>query len=166
MRDSILRFFRIRGSRWSGNEGQALVELAVSISLLFMLLLGAVEFGRFAYYAIEIANAAKAAAQYGAQNSITAADVTGMKLVAANDAPEVAKACTNFTTTINQPAACSCVVSGASSSAACDGSTVCTGYIVQKLTITTTAQCKPLVFPAGFSATLTISGHAVQEVLR
>jgi Flp pilus assembly protein TadG len=138
----------------------------VSISLLFTLLLGAVEFGRFAYLAIEIANAAKAAAQYGAQNSITAADVTGMQLEAAKDAPDVAKACTHFTTAIAQPATCSCVVSGASSSAACDGSTACSGYIVQKLTITTSAQCKPIAFPKGFGGTLTISGHAVQEVLR
>lgn len=152
--------------RRGGDSGQALVELALSVSLFFMLLLGAVEFGRFAYLAIEIANAAKASAQYGAQNSITAADVTGMKLVAAKDAPEASKACTDFKTTIDQPATCSCVVSGASSSAACDGSTVCTGYIVQKLTITISAQCKPMVYPKGFGATLTISGHAVQEVLR
>ena len=162
-RQPLCRFIRSHGR---GEEGQALVELALSISLLFMLLLGAVEFGRFAYLAIEIANAAKAAAQYGAQNSITAADVTGMKLVAAKDAPDVANACTNFNTTISQPASCSCVVSGASSSAACDGSTVCTGYIVQKLTINTSARCTPIAFPKGFGGSLTISGQAVQEVLR
>lgn len=161
----LYEFIRSRGS---SEEGQALVELSVSITLIFILLLGAVEFGRFAYLAIEIANAAKAAAQYGAQNSITAADIDGMKLAAANDAPDVAKGCTNFTTTIPEPAACSCVVSGASSSTNCDGSTLpaCTGYIVQKLTITTTAQCAPIAFPAGFGGTLTISGHAVQEVMR
>lgn len=162
---------KLKLGRWMewlsrGDDGQALVELAVSVTLFFTLILGAVEFGRFAYLAIEIANATKAAAQYGAQNSVTAADVTGMKLVAAKDAPDVANACTNFTVSIATPASCSCVSGGASSAANCDGTTACTGYLVQNLTITSSAQCKPIAFPAGFSGSLTLSGKAVQEVLR
>src|SRR5215472_11206238 len=138
-----------------GNGGQALVELAVSSSLYFLILLGAVEFGRFAYLAIEIANAAKAASQYGAKNSITAADITGMEAVGAQDAPEVTKACTSFNVAVAQPASCSCISSGASSTANCDGSTACTGYLVQKLTVTASAQCKPIAYPKGFGGTLT-----------
>ena len=160
---------KLKRGRWMdclrGDGGQALVELAVSSSLFFLILLGAVEFGRFAYLAIEIANAAKAAAQYGAQNSITAADITGMQLVAAQDAPDVANACTNFTVNIGQPATCACVSGGSSSSASCS-STTCSGYMVQNLTITASAQCKPIAFPKGFGGTLTLHGQAVQEVLR
>jgi len=133
--------------------------------LLFLLLLGAVEFGRFAYLAIEISSAAKAAAQYGAQNSITAADISGMQLVASKDAPEVGSSCTNFTTTIAQPASCVCVTSGSSAAATCGTTCAAGSYLVQNLTVTTSAQCKPLTHVPGF-ATLTLSGHAVQEVLR
>lgn len=146
-------------------EGQAIVELALTLPILILLLLGAVEFGRYAYVAIEISNAAKAAAQYGSQNSVTATDVSGMQAVAAQEAPEAGTLCTNFTTTINQPATCSCVSGGVPSSASCS-STTCVGYIVQYLTVTTSAQCKPPIFAPGFGGTLTISGHAIQEVLK
>jgi Flp pilus assembly protein TadG len=144
--------------------------MALCLPILLLLLLGAIEFGRFAYLAIELSNAAKAAAQYGAQNSITGADVTGMQAVAAQDAPEVTAQCTGFTTTIGATT-CSCVVSGASSASSCSSKT-CGGYIVQKLTISTSAQCTPLFYPkglggaSGFGGALTISGNAVQEVLK
>ena len=51
-----------------GEDGQALIETSISASLLILLMLGAVEFGRAAYVAIEVSNAARAAAQYGAMN--------------------------------------------------------------------------------------------------
>ena len=151
---------RIRHS----DRGSALVELALSLPILGLLLLGAVEFGRFAYLAIELTNAAKAAAQYGARNSVTGADVTGMQLVASQDAPEVTAQCTGFTTTV-AATSCACVVGGTSTGAAC-GSTCAGGYIVQNLNITTSAQCTPLFYPSGFGGTLTLTGHAVQEVLK
>ncbi|MDR3725621.1 MAG: TadE/TadG family type IV pilus assembly protein [Terracidiphilus sp.] len=146
------------------DAGSALVELALSLPILITLLLGAVEFGRFAYLAIELTNAAKAAAQYGAQNSVTGADVTGMQLVAAQDAPEATAQCTGFTTTV-AATSCACVVGGSSTGAAC-GSTCAGGYIVQNLNITTSAQCTPLIYPTGLGGKLTLSGHAVQEVLK
>lgn len=140
------------------------MELAFTLPIYVLLILGAVEFGRFAYLAIELTNAAKAAAEYGSQNNITGADVTGMQALAALDAPEVTAQCTHFTTTIGATS-CACVVSGASSTSSCT-STTCGGYIVQNLHITTSAQCTPLFYPSGFGGALTISGHAVQEVLR
>jgi len=147
-----------------GDAGSALVELALSVPILVLLLLGAVEFGRFAYLAIELTNAAKAAAQYGAQNSVTGADVTGMQLVASQDAPEVTAQCTHFTTTV-AATSCACVVGGVSAGAAC-GSACAGGYIVQNLDIQTSADCAPAIYPSGFGGTLTLRGHAVQEVLK
>jgi Flp pilus assembly protein TadG len=43
-------------------SGQALVELALTMSMLIVMLLGAVQMGLLAYAAIEVANTAKAAA--------------------------------------------------------------------------------------------------------
>jgi Flp pilus assembly protein TadG len=154
----------IKRLRYS-DAGSALVELALSLPILVLLLLGGVEFGRFAYLAIELTNAAKAAAQYGAQTSNTGADPVGMQLVASQDAPEVTAQCTNFTTTV-AATSCACVVGGSSTPAATCTSACAGGYIVQNLDITTSAQCTPVIYPSGFGGTLTLTGHAVQEVLK
>jgi Flp pilus assembly protein TadG len=155
-------------------SGQALIELALTMPLLFIMLLGAAEFGRLAYMAIEISEAAKATAQYGSQNATTANDTTGnpngLTLVARKNAPYVYANCTNFTVTVPSPAQCFCMSGGSPTSstptsAAC--SAACTGgYPVQVLTVTTSATCSPVFHPPGFSgAGITLRGSAVQEVL-
>jgi len=63
-------------------SGQALVETALTAPILLLMLVGGVEFGRVAYAAIEVANSAKAAVQYGAQNPGTSTDTTTMETVA------------------------------------------------------------------------------------
>ena len=59
-------------------RGQALIETAVSVGLFIVLLLGAVEFGRLAFAAIEVTDAAEAVAQYATQSSATAANSSAM----------------------------------------------------------------------------------------
>jgi Flp pilus assembly protein TadG len=66
--------------------GQSLLELALVLPMLLLLLVGTIEIGRFAYYSIVVSNAARAGAQYGAQNLTTAADLAGMQTAANNDA--------------------------------------------------------------------------------
>lgn len=69
-----------------GTEGgQSLVELALVLPLLLLLLVGIIEIGRFSYYSILVANAARAGAQYGAQSVVTAADAAGIRAAAHND---------------------------------------------------------------------------------
>ena len=152
----------------AAESGQALVELALSLSLLLLLLLGAVEFARVEYMAIELANAAKAAAQYGAQNEVYAADTAGILLAAQKEAVYTRSACANFTATASPPATtnCACVtggVVGTASSTACTAT--CTGYIVEVLNVTTSATCDPGIHVPGFPGSFTLQGHAVQEVL-
>jgi Flp pilus assembly protein TadG len=65
--------------------GQSLVELALVLPVLLLLLVGIIEIGRFSYYSILVANAARAGAQYGAQNLATAADAGGIRAAARND---------------------------------------------------------------------------------
>jgi len=55
-----LRFLR-------SDRGTSLVEFAIVLPVLMFLLVGLSEFGRFGYYAILAANAARAGVQYGAQ---------------------------------------------------------------------------------------------------
>ncbi|HEY4439274.1 MAG TPA: TadE/TadG family type IV pilus assembly protein [Candidatus Elarobacter sp.] len=60
-----------------GDDGSALAELAIILPLLCLLLTGLMEAGRYGYYTILVANAARAGAQYGAQNLVTAANAGG-----------------------------------------------------------------------------------------
>ena len=65
--------------------GVALVEFAIAIPILIMVLIGIIEYGRYAYFVIEVGNAAHAGAQYGAQSATSGANVTGMKYAAIQD---------------------------------------------------------------------------------
>lgn len=68
-----------------GRRGSAVVEAALAFPLLFLILLGAMDFSRVFFTAVEVANAAEAGARYGAQNPTRAADLTGMQTAATND---------------------------------------------------------------------------------
>ena len=66
-------------------RGQSLVEVAFAVPILLLLMVGLIEVGRFAYFAVLVSNAAHAGAQYGAQSLITANDKTGITSAAQND---------------------------------------------------------------------------------
>jgi Flp pilus assembly protein TadG len=91
--------------------GLAIVEFTLAVPLLLLIFVGLVEVGRFAYYSILVANAARAGVQYGAQNMSNAQDDTGMQAAATNDAQNIASItaqsgrtceCTDGTTTSTQ----------------------------------------------------------------
>jgi len=79
-------------------QGGALVELALSMPLLTLILMGGVELAKVAYASIEVSNAASAAVQYGALKSVNTSDYScsgtypnstctgGIANAAANDA--------------------------------------------------------------------------------
>lgn len=73
--------------RRSGHSqrGVALVEFALVVPLLALLLVGIIEIGRFAYFSIAVANAARAGAQYGSYDISRAVDKTGMQNAATAD---------------------------------------------------------------------------------
>lgn len=150
----------IRGNpRSSGESGQALIETAVIMALLVILLIGAAEIGRIAYATIQVTNAAKAAVQYGDQNSRTAQDTPGMQTAAANEAPSLTDLNTNVSAIV-----CTCANDG--SSAACYSPTACPGsVIVETLTVQTSASFDPLIHLPGLPATYTLYGNATQQVL-
>ena len=75
---------RIRRNR--GEDGQALIELALVSPLLFIILLGAVEFAIVTYDGIEVSNAARAGVQYAAMNGGNTSDTTGITNAIQNDA--------------------------------------------------------------------------------
>lgn len=66
-------------------SGTSLLELAILAPVLIFLLIGIIEIGRYMYFAVLAANAARAGVQYGAQNTTTALDKTGMQNYATLD---------------------------------------------------------------------------------
>lgn len=147
---AISRHFRqrqagVRVSRAAirDDSGQALIELAIGMTVLATLLLGAVEFGRLAYAGIEVSNAAHAGVQYGAQSHITSNDPPGMVLAAKQDAPNVP----NLNATVSQ------FCTNCSSSQPID-------YVQ----VNTTATIDPLFYVPGLPRSYTLTGQAVMQV--
>lgn len=66
-------------------SGSSLVEFAIALPILAFLLIGIIEIGRFAYFSILAANAARSGAQYGAQDLTTAYDDAGIENAAIQD---------------------------------------------------------------------------------
>jgi Flp pilus assembly protein TadG len=61
-----------------GDRGAALVELAVTLPLLVVVLVGITDFGRAFRTAMVVVNAARAGAQYGSQSQSSSTDTAGM----------------------------------------------------------------------------------------
>ena len=153
--------FRRRGFHSSliGDTGQGLIELALTLPLLMLILLGAAEFARFAWAAIETANAARAGVQYGAQNQIFASDNAGMQTAALNDGVNLS----GLTATPSHSCACA---SAPSTSVVCTGASgSCgAGLILEYVQVNTTSTIKPLFHWPGLPTTFTANGSAVMEV--
>ena len=64
------------------DRGSALVELAVCLPLLVLMMVGAADFARVFYTSIELNNAARAGAQYGASNLARSGSTSGMQAAA------------------------------------------------------------------------------------
>lgn len=152
----------------TSEEGGALVETAFSMSLLILLLLGSVEFGRVAYAAIQVNSAAKAAAQYGAQSRTTAADISGMTSAAQN---EYFGGSTLQLTSPTATTGTSCTCADTGNAATCSNNSVtapaCPGSVMEvTITVQTQASFNPLFHVPGLPGTFTLTGTAKQKVLQ
>lgn len=75
-------------------RGTSILEASLlSFFVLIPLLLGAIDFGRGYYVSIEVANAARAGVQYGAQNQVTLQDTTNIVKAAEHEAPDISTTC-------------------------------------------------------------------------
>ncbi len=136
-------------------NGQAIAEMALALPVLILLLFAATDFGRLYYTNIELANAARAGAQYGSQSLSTAADFAGMKTAAKNDASNLP----SLNLTASQ---CTCMASTtvpACPASYCTGNPQATFVEVDTSTTFTTF----IKYP-GLPSTLTLAGKAVMRV--
>jgi len=149
--------------RRSAEGGQSLVEFALMLPFMALLLIGIVEIGRFAFISMLVTHGAAAGAIYGAQNTTTASDYTGMQTSATQDS--------NFgvmtATAIN---GCVCDDgSGVSCSnplpaGSCTGISCPSGQVVECVQVTTQATFNALFHYPGFPAQFQSNGNAVMRV--
>lgn len=126
------------------------------------ILIGVGEFARAGYAYIEVANAARAAVQYGAQNHSTMVDNPGMLTAAQN---EYTFNPTSLSLTPAPAMACNCSDTG--NSVSCSASGTCTGAHVEvTLTVNVQATVNPGFYEPFLSNTFTLQGTAVQKVLQ
>jgi len=138
-------------------KGQSVAEVALVTPLLLLLLVGAIEIGRFAYYGIEVANAARAGVQYGSQSLADSFDLPGITQAAKNDAPEVTGL---GVTRLNR---CACSTSPANY-VGCPATLCLPGSSVVFLEVDTTATISPLFRYPGLPSTFNAKGKAIMRV--
>jgi Flp pilus assembly protein TadG len=131
-------------------SGTALVEFAIVAPVLALLLVGLIDFGRYMYDGILAANAARAAAAYGAQTLATAEDAPGMKAAAGADSQGL--------TWTNVSAVPVCMVNNAS--VTCGSNTAETVYVQVNVTGTFT----PLINYPLLPHPVSVSGSSFMRV--
>jgi Flp pilus assembly protein TadG len=135
-----------------GEEGTSLIETALLLPVLLLMMVGAVDFGRAYYAAIEVQSAAEAGALYGVQYP---SDAAGMVLAAKADATDI---------TGIAPVAiygCECF-DGTSAVASCTATpTTCgTNNFVNYAEVDTTATYTTLLRYPGIPSTIPLTGKA------
>jgi Flp pilus assembly protein TadG len=143
----------IRAAR---QKGQAILELALMLPVLLLLAVGIIEFGRLAYFAIEVSNAARAGAQYGTQSLALASDSADITDAAQNDAPDIG---TNLNVT--PVASCGCTATAAIGGT-CPGSGC--SYPLVYLTVTTQYDLSTIFHYPGIPRTFSLTGTSVMPV--
>lgn len=115
--------------------------------VLFLLICGAIDFGRAYYTAIEVASAAHAGALYGAQNPT---DISGMETAANHDASDMSA--------IQSSAVhgCECA-DGSSSVSSCTSTPSCPDNYVNYVAVTATYTYAPLIKYPGIPSQITLS---------
>ena len=138
--------------------GQSLVEFTLIVPILLVLLFGAIEIGRAAYYAIAVTNASRAAVQFGAQNYATADNTTGIKQAAVDDFGSPMLSLDNVTRSFFY-------TWEDGTPADCGGADDCSGHLINRyLKVTTQLQLMPLIGFPGLPASFVLSGEADMRI--
>jgi Flp pilus assembly protein TadG len=145
--------------RPSQQSGQAILELAVVLPILLMLTLGVIEFGRAAYYDIEVSDAARAGAQYASQSLADAEDFTNIQAAALSNS----QSDMGFAVNVNAPTQ-SCVCPGGGVAGSCPASGC--AYPLVYVTVTTSYDLPPLFSYPGISSTFNLTGSSTLPVQR
>ena len=139
--------------------GQSIAEVALITPLVLLLLVGTIEIGRLAYYSIEVANAARAGVQYGAQNLADSKDSSGIQTAAQVDASDVTDL------DVNSVRHCACSDTPAEFVGCPLSPSRCSsGHPVVFLEVDTTGSFRSLFHYPGLPQSLSLNGQAIMRV--
>lgn len=170
MRSIFRAIFKVLKSNNSvGESGQALVETALTVPVLVLMLLGAVELGQVTYGAIEVTNAAKAGVQYAAMNGGGFTDPNGLAEATRFDAFNLTGG-TGTNLSSKATLSCTCSLSTdtvTSCSTTSPGITGCTNsHILATVTVNTWITYSPGFKYLFLGKTFTLHGTAAQRILQ
>ena len=134
-------------------HGSSIIETAFIVPFMFLLISGAVDFGRAYYTAIEVSSAAHAGALYGVQNPT---DITGMETAANNDAPDISGLKSTATY------GCECP-DGKSAVALCGSAPSCSDNYVLYVSVTSTEAFTPIIKYPGIPSSINLSRTTVMR---
>lgn len=131
----------------SDSEGGSFVELALILPVFLLIIVPAVDIGRFLYASIEVTSAVQAGAAYGIQNPT---DVSGMEGASTAGASNLS----NVTATATYGCECS---DGSSASDSCALTPTCSYNYVNYVDVTATVPYTTTFSYPGFSPSTKIS---------
>ena len=145
-------------------EGSALVELALSLPVLLIMLLGAGEFARLAYASIEVVNAAHTAAVYASSSHAALGDSPGITNAAGTDSGNLTGS--NAVQVTSVSTACSCSDSSVSPKSCSDNSTCFDAHaaMITAVTVQTKSTFSPLIRIPGSAVSFNLYGNSTQVV--
>jgi Flp pilus assembly protein TadG len=138
------------------DSGTGVAELALVAPFLIFLLLGLIDFGRYMYFGILAADAARAGVQYGAQNTHTAQDIYGMKDAATADGESLSQWTASPQTL--------CSTDGATLKT-CPTDTIPGAGTVYYVKVQVSGTFTTLVQYPGLSGSVPVSGSAIMRVI-
>ncbi len=143
-----------RFSLYHADDGTSLVEFAVLAPFLVLLLIGLVEVGRYAAFGIQVSNAARAGAAYGAREAYSTDDA-GMQTAAVKDA---------LPTVVTAVAGHTCTCADGTADAACDPTICSATHMIVSVHVTTTGNFQSLFSYPGIPPSLQINSTATLQV--
>jgi len=147
-------------------SGQATLELALSLPLFALLILGTAEIANLAWNSVQVNNAARAGAAYASLSRANAASTSEIQIAAQNEAPKII---TSPTTQVSSTQICYCISgSTTTTDSGCTNTTLTTcpspDIIQVAVRVNVNAPVTPLVRYAGLPASYTIHAQATLGV--
>jgi Flp pilus assembly protein TadG len=165
----MMKRYFLRSAAWprteqSSEEGSALVELALSLPVLLVMLLGAAEFARLAYASIEVVNAAHAAAIYASSSHAALSDSPGITNAAGTDSGNLTGSNAIQVTSVSS--SCSCSDTSVSLSSGSDNSTCFNAHagMITTVTVQTKSTFSPVIRMPGSAMSFNLYGNSSQVV--
>lgn len=149
-------YTRTTGSRASyllflGEQlGSSLMETTLLLPILVLLLVGAVDYGRGFFSAMEVSSAAEAGAMYGTTNPTDTAGITTMAQMDAKDVSGL---------NVSASYGCECA-DGTGIVVSCATTLVCTNNVVRYVDVSTSANYSPILPYPLIPSSFALKGHS------